>query len=314
MRSTEQPLVSIGIPVYNGENYLHYAIESVLAQTYSNFELIISDNASIDATQEICREFTCQDNRIGYYRNEKNLGAGPNYDNCFRLSSGKYFKWVAHDDMIDKSYLEKTVAALENNPDAVLCFTDVLRINGNNKTIDQHEFNYPGIFSSSQSRRFLAMLRYFVNNECFFSLYRRSVLKGSELHGNYMNSDLVLMTEIALRGSFVKVAEPLFLNREHDERFIRTIYPDRIDAARWFDTRGSSRKSYRLITLYRKYIEVIKKNVSDRREKRRCFGYLLQYALTRRNLKILFFDLVFFISPWIYHNVGSIRTADINTK
>ena len=314
MELPKKPLVSIGMPVYNGENYIQNAIESVLTQTYENLELIIFDNASTDNTTEICKEYVTGDNRVKYYRNKINLGAGPNYDNCFYKSSGKYFKWIAHDDMIETSYLEKTVAALENNPAAVLCFTDVLRIDKHNNVIGHCKFNYPGIFSPNQSSRFSAMLKYYAYNECFFSLYRKGVLEDSVLHGNYMNSDLVLVAEVALRGNFIKIAEPLFLNREHEERFVRTVYPDRIGVSKWFDTHSNSRKSYRFITLYRKYIEIIKKNVSDRRERTGCYRHLLLHAFTRRNLKILFFDLVFFVSPWIYFNGGSIRSADLKTK
>ena len=313
MTITNYPLVSVGLPVYNGENYVQNAIESILSQTYENLEFIIFDNASTDNTTEICEEYATRDNRVKYYRNKINLGAGPNYDNCFYKSSGKYFKWIAHDDMIEKSYLEKTVVAMENNPSAVLCFTDVLKIDKNNNIIKYCKFNYPGIYSPNQSSRFYAMLKYYAYNECFFSLYRKKVLEDSVLHGNYMNSDLVLVAEVALRGNFIKVAEPLFLNREHEERFVRTVYPDRVGVSMWFDTNNNPRKSYRFITLYRKYIEIIKKNVSDKKERIRCYRNLLLYAFTRRNLKILFYDLIFLVSPRMYNKIGFIRSGDLKT-
>ncbi len=103
--NSQEPLISIGLPVFNGSNFLAEAIESVLNQTYKNFELIISDNASTDSTPEICEKFASEDGRIQYYRNEKNLGAGANYDRCFHLSSGEFFKWIAHDDIIEQKYL-----------------------------------------------------------------------------------------------------------------------------------------------------------------------------------------------------------------
>ncbi len=93
------PLVSIGLPVYNGENYLEEAIRSILAQTYTHFELIISDNGSTDRTQEICEFYAERDLRIRYYRNKENLGAAWNYNQTFHLAKGKYFKWAAHDDI-----------------------------------------------------------------------------------------------------------------------------------------------------------------------------------------------------------------------
>src|SRR5689334_3559190 len=92
----KSPKVSIGLPVYNGENYLAKTIASILAQTFTDFELIICDNASSDSTQRICEDFARQDARVRYGRNEKNLGAGPNYDLAFSRSTGTYFKWAAH--------------------------------------------------------------------------------------------------------------------------------------------------------------------------------------------------------------------------
>src|ERR1700737_2789384 len=92
------PRVSIGLPVYNGERYLRFAIDSLLEQDYINFELIISDNASTDATQAICQEFADKDPRVRYYRNQTNLGASGNYDRVFELARGDLFKWAAHDD------------------------------------------------------------------------------------------------------------------------------------------------------------------------------------------------------------------------
>ena len=92
--------VSIGMPVFNGEKYLRESIESILDQTYQNFELIISDNASTDRTQEICLEYARKDNRISYYRNDKNLGGPRNYNRVFELSSAEYFKWAAYDDVL----------------------------------------------------------------------------------------------------------------------------------------------------------------------------------------------------------------------
>ena len=85
--------VSIGLPVYNGEKYLEQALISILSQTYTDFELIISDNASTDRTQAICREYAAKDPRIRYYCNEENLGAAPNHNRVFELASGEYFKW-----------------------------------------------------------------------------------------------------------------------------------------------------------------------------------------------------------------------------
>ena len=101
--------VTIGLPVYNGETYLEETLDSILNQTYTEFELIISDNGSSDGTRLICEEYAAKDDRIKYYRSVKNLGAAPNYNRAFELSSGEYFKWADYDDPLAPEFLSKCV-------------------------------------------------------------------------------------------------------------------------------------------------------------------------------------------------------------
>jgi glycosyltransferase involved in cell wall biosynthesis len=107
--------VAIGMPVWNGENFVSEAIESILGQTYGDFELVISDNASTDATAEICRGYAKQDTRIRYFRQTKNIGAGPNHDEVFRLSAGRYFKWACHDDILATEFIVECVRVLDGD-------------------------------------------------------------------------------------------------------------------------------------------------------------------------------------------------------
>ena len=97
------------------------AIESILAQTYTDFELLISDNASGDGTEEICREFAAQDSRIRYFRHPQNRGASWNFNQTVEHSIGEYFKWLAHDDTMGPCYLARAVEVLDQDPTLVLC-------------------------------------------------------------------------------------------------------------------------------------------------------------------------------------------------
>src|SRR5688572_7662493 len=124
----ECPKVSIGLPVYNGENYLSQALDSLLGQTYSDFELIISDNGSTDRTQEICRAYAIKDRRVRYFRSATNRGAAWNFNNVFALSSGKYFKWAAHDDICAPEFLERCLEVLECDPGIVVCFPKTMQM------------------------------------------------------------------------------------------------------------------------------------------------------------------------------------------
>ena len=138
--SSSSPRVSVGIPVYNGERYLEVAIVSVLNQTYQDFELIISDNASSDHTREICMEYAKQDPRIRYYRNDKNLGAAPNYNRVFQLSDAEYFKWADYDDLIAPDFLSKCIRILDQNPSVVLCYPRAMIIDENGKHLGEHDY------------------------------------------------------------------------------------------------------------------------------------------------------------------------------
>ena len=126
------PPVTIGMPVYNGARFLAETLESILAQTFGDFELMITDNASSDATPDICRHYAA-DLRIRYYRHPKNLGAAVNYTSCFERSLSPFFKWAAHDDPWAPDLLEGCMTALTNHPDAVLAFARTLSIDADGR-------------------------------------------------------------------------------------------------------------------------------------------------------------------------------------
>ena len=120
--SPPTPLVSVGVPVYNGGTHLEEALRSVLSQDYANLEIVICDNASDDGTEALCLRIVAEDDRVRYLRNHTNIGLMPNFRRSLEEAQGRYFSWLAHDDvMSDRSYLSTLVAYLEENPDVVAC-------------------------------------------------------------------------------------------------------------------------------------------------------------------------------------------------
>jgi glycosyltransferase involved in cell wall biosynthesis len=117
------PKLSIGIPVFNGQEFLPELLGSLLAQTFKDFEILICDNASSDRTPQICCEYERHDSRIHYIRNERNLEAIANYNRLFELSTAPLFKWAAHDDLHHEAYLNVCARLLEENPDINLAHT-----------------------------------------------------------------------------------------------------------------------------------------------------------------------------------------------
>lgn len=220
MSEKAPPRVSIGLPVYNGQNFMGQAIESLLAQTFEDFELIISDNASTDRTEEICCTFAAHDKRIRYIRNAENIGLVRNYNQVFTLSYGEYFKWADHDDMCRQDFLMRCVQALDENPSVVLAYTRALTIDTTGRPIKEWGPR-PELTSPRVEIRFRRALK---QEETFpqQGLIRAEVLRKTGLLGKYPESDIVLLAEISLYGPFMEIPEPVFLLREHPQRTVRT--------------------------------------------------------------------------------------------
>lgn len=251
MSALEIPLVSVGVPVYNGEQYLVAALSSLQAQTEERLEIIISDNASTDATEEICRTIAAEDPRIRYVRAGANRGAAWNFNNTFRLSSGTYFKWAAADDRHEPQFIERCVAALESDPSISVAYARVVDIGPDDEVLERWGPR-PRATSSNAAERFDDV----INNENLafpvFGVVRSDVLARTSLIGPYSGSDWTLLAELALLGRFHEVPEELFLHREHPERSTR-VYAKSRDRAAWFDSRKSGKVTFPYWSLARAY-------------------------------------------------------------
>nr|WP_321984791.1 glycosyltransferase family 2 protein [uncultured Lichenicoccus sp.] len=306
------PLVSIGLPVFNGEAYVARAIESVLSQTLSDLELLICDNCSTDGTQVICESYAEADPRVRYIRNPRNLGAGPNYDRCFHLARGTFFKWAAHDDMMAPKYLERAVAALEAQPDAVLCTVGIREIGPNEETFRVFANEFPRAGSRSTATRFGGLIHTRHQCEDFFGLYRRQALIGSGLHDNYSGSDRVLLAEMALRGPWVSAPEPLFLHREHDKRYTRAVLlVDPKQAALWQDTSGRAKQRNTMFYwgIYRRYWQLVNKNVASPAARLGCYAQLIVWWGTDGHGGDVARDIMRTISPAMFQRIRVAKHA-----
>ncbi len=214
MTAQSTPKVSIGLPVYNGETFLRETLDSILAQTFEDFELVISDNASTDSTPAICEEYAARDSRIRYVQQPENLGASRNYNIAFELSRGEYFKWAASDDLIAPEFLERAVGILDRNPNVVLCYSLAQSINGDGEVIREHAATHYASHPSAQKRfsEFVRIPHPFVP---VFGLMRREVLAKTRLIGPYAGSDRPLISELSLLGQFYEIPEYLFFYRNH---------------------------------------------------------------------------------------------------
>ena len=215
---TLPPRVSVGLAVRNGADYLVQAIESILAQTFTNFELIISDNASTDNTEDICRYYAQQDTRVRYLRNPCNIGGTNNENQTFRMARGEYFRWAAHDDVLAPTLLAKCVAVLDEYPDVALCYTETVEIDQNGDTI-RFVAQHKGV-ADEPHRRLHQLIHRDHQCEMIYGLIRTETLGTTRLLQPYPDCDRTLLCELAMRGRFHEIPEPLFYRRYHPANII----------------------------------------------------------------------------------------------
>jgi len=217
------PRVSIGLPIYNGESFLELAMDSLLSQTYSDFELIISDNASSDRTAEICAAYSARDPRIRYHRNATNIGVDRNFNRTFELSKGEYFRWAAADDLCAPTLLERCVEVLDTRRNVVLCYPKSRYIDEQGGSLQDFE-DHLHIELPRAHERFAKYLHNIEMCNAVFGLIRSSVLRQTKLYGVYADSDIVYLGELALYGGFFELPEVLFFRRIHPGIAVRK-YP-----------------------------------------------------------------------------------------
>ena len=311
-RMHRTPTVSIGLPVRNGAQHVAAAIESILAQTFTDFELIISDNASTDATPSICAGYAARDPRVTYHRHERDLGASHNFNFVFHQSAGEYFKWAAHDDLIRPTFLERCLAALEAAPDAVLCQSLVQVVDERAAGGELYDHTAFGTDRSRQSDRLAARLR---ARRCMdiFGLVRRDALRGTPLIADHVGADRTLLIELALRGRFVGVPEVLFLNRDHSGRFTRRFLSLRAQAE-WYAPDGAKRRVLRTWTLYATCLRLVRAYVADPIERRRCFLHMARSLGHRRRWFRLMMEPIEALEPraaafepWLFGTGASLK-------
>jgi glycosyltransferase involved in cell wall biosynthesis len=293
MRARPKIKVSLGLPVYNGERFVKHAIQSVLDQTFTDFELIISDNASTDNTPDICEEFARKDSRVRYFRQEINIGAKANFNRVFEYSRGEYFKWVAADDVCGPRYLELTVGRLDADPTAVLAHTISRTINGKGEIVTTEEMDARVIFDeglpvrvhpedrprhldvSSPHYRFREIL--IGTHWCFeiFALIRREAMLMTYPKLDYYGSDKVMLAQLSLLGRFHEVQELQFFRRAHHGNSTNMTVADRENWSRSPKAEWKLPTQFPCFAGYTKAALTLPSKVSDRMK---CLGVIACFA------------------------------------
>lgn len=207
-----RPLVSVGMPVFNSAAWLAPSIESILGQSSGDLELIVSDNASSDATLDICEHYARADDRVRLYRNAENRGANENYVATLRAARGVYFKWASSNDICAPTFIEKCVDALEQDPDAVLACPRSCLFEDSVERAEPYAHDLE-LLAADPAERFIGLQTGMALNNAMNGVIRRTALQRASTLGNFLRADLVLMAELSLLGKFLLLEERLFYRR-----------------------------------------------------------------------------------------------------
>ncbi len=288
------PLVSIGLPVYNGEAFIAEAIETLLAQSFQDMELIVSDNASTDSTGDVVRGLAARDSRIRYVRQPRNLGAAANFNAAFAESTGRYFKWAAHDDYVAGEFLQQCVDVLNADEQVVLVYANALDVDHEGAEIGpvyDTETDLRGDAGDVVERYHHFVLE---NHSCIsiFGLIRRDVLERTPLIDKYVGSDRVLLAELALHGKLIKLPGFMMFHREYEGRSTRTE-PDLQERIGWFDPDKAGSKTFPHWRLLRAYSSAVFRTGIDARTAVRCHAVILRW-IRWGNWRLLWSDLTYY--------------------
>ena len=217
--SSTYPLVSIGLPVYNGERDLPRALDCLLTQDYDNFEIVISDNASNDGTRRICEEYAARDARIKLSFNATNIGIIANFERVLETANGKYFMWAAHDDLWSKSFVGSMVEELESHSDASVAMSAVERLHESGSSHDVVRFKDDANPNSMTTFALAMALAHGSPHHLFiYGLFRRDFLRRAFRNfPSVIASDRLMMIQIAMSTRFRYVDEVLHTRFINDE-------------------------------------------------------------------------------------------------
>jgi glycosyltransferase involved in cell wall biosynthesis len=276
------PRLSVGLPVFNGENYLAESLEALLGQSYEDFELVISDNASTDGTADICRRYGKQDSRIRYIRQPRNIGLAPNHNFVLEEARGELFKWASNDDLYARDLIKCCIDALDEYPHVVLAQSWTAMIDSSGAVTEAAV--YPLATASSRApERFRSML-FDGGSDDSEGVIRVDVLRRTSPYNSYQRSDRTLTAEIGLYGPFYTVPDWLYFRRDHPERAERA-YPDVHTWCANLDPRRADRLRNPAVRLYAEYIwgyvAAIRRAPLSSADRQECYRHLARWVANR---------------------------------
>ncbi len=293
------PRLTIGLPVYNGADQLGGALEALLGQTYEDFELIISDNASTDSTGDICRFYENLDPRVRYFRQPVNLGSAANHNFVVEQANGELFKFASHDDLYARDYLRRCVDALDEHPEVVLAHSWTAMIDESGAVTSA--LTYPLLSSSPSAPERLRSMLFGRGGDDFYGVIRAKTVGRALRQGSYHHSDHTLVSGISLYGAFYQVPDWLYFRREHPQLAAQSPVAEGVvdswPARDWptgrtrcanMDPRRANRFLHPTVRLYAEYflgyVAAIRRAPLSAADRLACYRCLTQWAAAKAHL------------------------------
>jgi glycosyltransferase involved in cell wall biosynthesis len=237
------PKVSVGLPVYNGARYVEAALASLAAQDFAAFEVVMCDNASTDATGEICRSFAARDPRFRYHRNPENIGSARNFNRVFELTHGDFFAWLAYDDEFRPGMLRRCWETFsQHGPETALVYPQCELIDQNGASIGESRDHIASAAPAAHRRLGRILMRVGTGHP-IYGLVRRTILARTMGMQPVISNDYILLAELAMMGAIVELDEVLFRYRIHPDN-TRVRFKSLRELAIWFDPRNGMRRQW----------------------------------------------------------------------
>jgi glycosyltransferase involved in cell wall biosynthesis len=274
------PRLTIGLPVYNGEKYIAESLEALLGQSFTDFELIISDNASTDSTGDICRRYEKQDPRVRYCRQPQNIGLAPNHNFVAEQARGELFKWASNDDLYARNLLESCIDALDKYPDVVLAHAWTAKVNELGVVTEALE--YPLNTASPRAPERFRSLLFVSGGDDDYGVIRTEVLRRTAMKESYHHADRTIIAELSLHGRFYQVPDWLYFRREHAGQSGRATMRSRCAN---MDPRRADPLRHPAVRLYGEYVwaylRAIRHAPLSSADRRECYRYLAEWFASR---------------------------------
>jgi glycosyltransferase involved in cell wall biosynthesis len=276
------PRLTVGLPVYNGQTYVAESIEALLGQSFEDFELIISDNASTDHTEDICRQYETRDSRIRYVRQPKNIGLAPNHNFTLHQARGEYIKWASHDDLYARDLLKLCVEALDEYREVVLAHSWTAMVDSMGEVTKADKYPLKTA-SRHTAERFLSTL-FDSGGDDDGGVMRTAVLRRTATKESYHHADRTIISELTLHGPFYHVPQWLYFRRDHPDRAERKHPGVRARCAN-MDPRRADPLRNPVIRLYAEYVwgyvAAIRRAPLTPADRRECYQALARWLASR---------------------------------